>query len=114
MEVILANKRDHPLHKLGAPAMIFWTIIEIDHQGGDVSEPLTDRLPPLREAIHQAVTGDFRGHTVHKQFIPRGQEEPHGCDRRRRGKIVIGCCDLHTALPATGKGANLDGRLGVE
>ena len=33
---------DQPLHKLGAPAMIFRPIIEIDHQRGAVGEPLAD------------------------------------------------------------------------
>src|SRR4029434_10511998 len=45
------------LHGLGAATMILWTIIQIEHQGGDVRETSPDRLPPLCEAIHQAVTG---------------------------------------------------------
>jgi hypothetical protein len=45
MEVILANNRAHPLHTLGAPAMMFWTMIAIEHQGGDGSAPLTDKTP---------------------------------------------------------------------
>ena len=114
MEVILPDNIDHPLHTLGAPAVIFWAIIQIEHEGGDVGEPFADGLPPRREAIHQTVTRHLRGQAVHKQFLLRGQEEAHGCHRRRRDTIVIGRCNLPATLPATGKGPNLDGCLGVE
>src|SRR5215510_9510272 len=56
---ILLHKLHHPLHELGAATMILWTIIQIEPQGGDGRETSTDRLPPLCEAIHQAVTGHF-------------------------------------------------------
>ena len=67
----------------------------------------------LGEAIHQAVTGDFRGHGVHKQFIQRGEEDAYGGHCRLRGKVVVGSLDLDTAFPAPGEGANFDGRFGI-
>jgi hypothetical protein len=113
VEVIILDKIDEPLHKLRASAMIFRTIIEIDYQRCDRGEPLADGLPPLGEAIHQAVTGDFRGHGVHKQFIQRGKEDAHGSHCRLRGKVVVGRLDLETAFPASGEGANFDSRFGI-
>jgi len=70
MEVVLVDKIDHPLHTLGAPALILWAIIQMNDQCGDMGEPLADGLPPLGEAIPQAVTGHFRGHTVQKTVRP--------------------------------------------
>ena len=110
----MLDKIDKPLHKLCAPAMIFRAIIEIDHPCGDRGEPLADGLPPLGEAISQAVPGAFRGHAVHKQFIQRGEEDAHGGHRRIWSKVVIGRRDLRATLPCTCQRADLDGRLGVE
>ena len=114
VEVIILDKIDEPLHKLCASALIFRTIIEIDPQHCDRSEPLADGLPPLGEAIHQAVTGDFRGHGVHKQFIQCGEKNAHGGHGCLRGKIVVSSLDLDTAFPAPGEGANFDGRFGIQ
>jgi hypothetical protein len=93
--------------------MIFRTIIEMDPQRGARGAPLADGLPPLGAAISQAVTGDFRGHGGHKQFLQRGEEDAHGGHCRRRGKVVVGSLDLDTAFPAPDEGANCDGRFGI-
>jgi hypothetical protein len=114
MEGILPDNIDHPLHTLGAPAVIFWAIIQSEPEGGEGGEPFADGLPPLHEAIHQTVTRPLRGHAGHKPFLLRGQAEAHGGPRRRRSHIRIGRGTLHATLPATGQGPNLDGCRGVE
>jgi hypothetical protein len=114
MEGILPDNIDHPLHTWGAPAVIFWAIIQSEPEGGEGGEPFADGLPPLHEAIHQTVTRPLRGHAGHKPFLLRGQAEAHGGPRRRRSHIRIGRCNLHATLPATGTGPTLDGCLGVE
>jgi hypothetical protein len=70
-------------------------------------------LPPLGEAIDEAITRHFRQDTVHKQLAPGGQEDAHGRDRRLRGKIVVGGMHLHAVLPAAGEGAKFDGGFGI-
>ena len=72
------DKIDEPLHKLCASALIFRTIIEIDHQRCDRGEPLADGLPPLGEAIHQAVTGDFEVTAYTNSSSNVGRKMPTG------------------------------------
>jgi hypothetical protein len=77
-DAILLDKRNQPLHTLRPTAMILWTIISIEHQGGDRGEPPTDRLPPLDEASDKAITGHFGRDPVHQQRAPGRQEEADG------------------------------------
>lgn len=112
-ELILLHEGDEPLHKLGAPAVIFGAIIQIEYQGRDVGEALTDCLPPFREAIDEAITGHFGCDPIHKELAPGGQEDAHGCNRRLRGKIVVSGMHLHAVFPAAGEGAHFDGRFGI-
>ena len=112
-EVILLHEGDESLQKLGAPTVILGAIIQIKHQGRDVGEALADCLPPLREAINEAITGHFGGDTIHKELAHRGQEDAHGRDRRLRGKIVVSGMHLHAVFPAAGEGANFDSRFGI-
>ena len=112
-EPILLHEGDEPLHKLGAPAVIFGAIIQIEYQGRDVGEALADCLPPLREAINETITGHFGCDTIHKELAHGGQEDAYGRDRRLWGKIVVSGMDLHAVFPAAGEGANFDGRFGI-
>ena len=112
-EPILLHEGDEPLHKLGAPAVIFGAIIQIEYQGRDVGEALADCLPPLGEAIDKAITGHFGCDPIHKELAHGGQEDAHGRDRRLRGKIVVSGMHLHAVLPAAGEGANFDSRFGI-
>jgi hypothetical protein len=99
--------------KLATSYMVFRAIIHIDDSRGDMGEPLTDGFPPLGEAIYATVTGDFRGHAVHPQFIQRREEDAHGCHGRQRLKVVVRGLDLDARLPAAGKGANFDRCFGI-
>lgn len=112
-EPILLHAGDEPLHKLGAPAVICGAIIQIEYQGRDVGEALADCLPPLREAINEAITGHFGCDTIHKELAHGGQEDAYGRDRRLWGKIVVSGMDLHAVFPAAGEGANFAGRFGI-
>ena len=112
-KMILLHEGDEPRHTLGTPAVMLGAIIQIEHQGGDVGEALTDGLPPLGEAIDEAITGHFGQDTLHKQCASGGQEDAHGRDRRLRGKIVIGGMHLHAVLPAAAEWANFDCRFGI-
>src|ERR1043166_334405 len=109
IHTIPLDKIDQALHELGTPTMIFWPIVEIEDQRGDVRIALTDRFPPLPQAIHQAVTCHFGGDTVDKQFIRGWEEDAH----RRQGyvgdKIVIGRRDQSATFAPTREGANFDG-----
>jgi len=93
--------------------MVLWTIIHMDHQGGARSDPLTDHLPPLGEAIDEAITGHFGRDPIHKQLAQGGQEDADGRYRRLGRKIVVGSLDLEATLPAPGEGANFDSRFGI-
>jgi hypothetical protein len=112
-DAILLDKLHQPLHKLCPPAMVFWTIIHIEHQGGDMREPLTDPLPPLGEAINEAITGHFGRDPVHKQLAQGWQEDADGRYRRRGRKIVVGRLDLKATLPAPGEGADFNSRFRI-
>ena len=70
--MILRHEGDEPLHKLGAPAVIFGAIIQIDHQSRDVGEAFADCLPPLDEALDEAITGHFGRNTIHKELAQGG------------------------------------------
>jgi hypothetical protein len=93
--------------------MVLWTIIYIDHQGGDLGEPPTDCLPPLDEAIHQASTGHFGRDPIHKQLAQGWEEAADGRYRCLGRKVVVGSFDVEATLPAPGEGANFDSRFGI-
>lgn len=112
-EGILLHERDEPLHKLGAPALILWAIIEINHQRREMSEPFVDSLPPLGETINEAITGHFGSDPVHKQLAQGWQEDAYGRYRRLGCEIVVASLDLDATLPTPGEGANFDGRFGI-
>src|SRR5712672_4199979 len=111
MEVILLSKIHHAFHELSAMTLVFRTIIQIDDQCLHIREAVFDRLPPLNQSIHQAVTRHFGGHPVEKEFIQVWQENANrghgGCVLV--GKIVIGGFGLYSTLPSTWKRANIDG-----
>ena len=111
--LILLHKVHHALHELGPATMIFRTIIHIEDQRGNVGKPRPDGLPPLREAVHQAVTGHFGSHPIDKQFIERREEDAHGGERGRRMKVVIDRRDEGATLPPTREGATFDRGFGI-
>ena len=76
-------------------------------------EPLMDPLPPLGEAIDEAITGHFGRDPVHKQLAQGWQEDADGRYRRLGRKIVVGRIDLKATLPAPGEGADFHGRFRI-
>lgn len=102
-----------PRHTLGAPAVMRGAIIQMEHQGWEVGEALVDGLPPLGEAIDEAIPGHCGPDTLHTQLAHGGQEDAHGRARRLRGKIVVGGMPLPAVLPAAGAWANGDGGCGI-
>src|SRR5262245_52706517 len=64
----LRHEGDEPLHTLGAPAVLFGAIIQMESQGRDGGEALADCLPPLRAAINAAITGPFGWDTLHHEL----------------------------------------------
>src|SRR6266516_3898920 len=96
--LILLYKLYHPLHALGSATMIFWAIIHIEDQRGNVGKPRADGLPPLRESVRQAVTGHFGGHPLHKQFVKRGEENANGCEGGLGVKVVVDRLDQGATL----------------
>ena len=75
--MILLDKLDESLHELCTAAMIFWSIIQIEHQRGNMRIALPYRVPPLDQPVHEAVAGDFGRHAIEKQFIRGRQEDAH-------------------------------------
>ena len=94
--------------------MALRTVVQIDQQGRDGGKALFDALPPVDQAIHQAVTGDFGGDPKEKEFIGGGQENAHGCHRRHRRKIVVGGPGEHATLASACKGSHPDGGFGID
>ena len=111
---ILLHTLYQPLHPLGPAAMVLWTVLPMEHQSGEVGAPLTDRLPPLGEAIHETVPGHFGGHALHQQGLPgREAAAPRG-ERGRWLKSMSDRRDAGAALAPTCAGANVDGGLGLQ
>ena len=107
------SKLHQALHELGASTVALRTIVQIDNQGRDVRKALFDALPPVDQAIHQAVAGDFGRHPVQKEFIGRRQENAHRRHRRHWLKVVVGCRGSDATLATTGERADLDRGLGI-
>ena len=112
-DAIRLDQRHQPLQKLRPTAMILWTIIDLDPQGGERGEPPTDRLPPLDEAIDQAIPGHFGRAPIHKHLAQGRQEDADGRSRRLGRTVVVGSRDLAATLPAPGAGANFDRCCGI-
>ncbi len=112
-EVRLLGKLHQAVHELGAPTVALRAIVQIDEQGRDVRKALFDRLPPVDQAIHQAIAGHFGRHRVEKEFIGSGQENPQWRHRGCWLKVVVGCFGGHATLASAGKRANFDGGFGI-
>lgn len=114
MQVIVVYKVDHTLHELGAMAMVCGAIIQIKHQRRDVTKALTDRFPPLRDAIGEAIAGHFGEDTIEKDFIHGGYQKPHRSHQRGWLEIVIGSGSLDSTFAPTGEGTDFHGSFGIE
>ena len=87
----MMHKIDDALHELSATTMVFWPIVQIDDEGGDVAKALTYGLPPLRDTVNETVAGDFGDDAVEKDFIETWQQQTDGCQGGLRLEIVIHC-----------------------
>ena len=114
MQVIAVGKVHHALHKLGAATVVFRSIVEIDHQGREVSKALAYRLPPLGDTVGQAVAGDLGADPIEKDFIQGGHQDTHRGEGGVGLEIVIGGLGLDSAFTSTRKRANFDRGLGIE
>ncbi len=56
----LINKVGKSFHELRAAAVVFWAIIQIEQQGLNLVESVTDRHPEILEAIDNKITGHTR------------------------------------------------------
>ncbi len=114
MQVIVAHKVNHTLHKLGATAMVFRPIVKINRQGGDVAKTLTHRFPPLGDAVRNAVAGDFGADAIEKDFIQGRRQDTHRGQGCLGLEIMIGSIGLDSAFAPTGKGADFDRGFGID
>jgi hypothetical protein len=82
-EVKALGKLQQTVHKLGASAVALRAVIQVDDQGSDERKALFDRLPPVDQAIHQAVARHFGCHRIQKEFSQGGQQNAHWRHRCR-------------------------------
>ena len=47
VQMILVDELDHAMHELGASAVVFWSVIEIDDKGVDIGKTMSKCLPQL-------------------------------------------------------------------
>lgn len=113
MQLPAVDKVHHALHELRAMAVIFWTIVEIDNERGDLREAFADAVPPVGEAIGETITGDFGEDPVEKDFLQGRHQNATRSTSGRGLKIVIAGGGRHAAFAATCKGADFDDRLRI-
>jgi hypothetical protein len=114
MQVIMGPKVNDPLHTLGATTVVFRAIVKMNRHGGDMTKTLTHRLPPLGDAVCEAVAGDFGADTIEKHFISGRHQDAHWGQRRLGFEIVIARLRLDSACAPPGKGADFDRGCGVD
>ena len=112
-DLISLHTFQQTLHKLGAPTVVLWAIVQIDEERLDVGKTFSSGLPPIDQAIHQTIAGHFGCHPIQKQLIGGWEENSHWRDRGCGVKIMIGGFGGHATFPPTCKGANLDRRLRI-
>jgi len=108
------GERHDAVEKLGAPTVCLGAVVQGEQERAHVGEARLDRLPPVGQRVHQAVTGHLGGHTVEEQLIRLGQEEAHWGHCRARMDVVIGRLRSGLALAPAGERPHLDRGLGVQ
>lgn len=112
--VVLLNKFEKALHELSPAAVTIWAIIQIDDQRLDLGKALFDGLPPVHQLIDQTIAGHSGCDGVEKEFIAGRQENAHRGNGGFGMKIMIASFCGYAVFPTSRKGANFDGRLGIE
>ena len=79
-ELEVVDKVGDAVHKLGAAAMVFRSIVQIDDQGRHGRIAFTDTAPEVSQAIDHEVTGHFGGRKVEIEFMVLRQIETERCD----------------------------------
>ena len=64
----VVDKVDDSSHELGAAAMVFRSIIQIEFEGGDSGKAVLDAFPPLAEAINQTIACDLGCDCIDEQL----------------------------------------------
>ncbi len=113
-QVKALGKLHETLHELGAPTVTFGAIVQVNEESPDQRKALFHRLPPIDQAIHQAVARHFGRHPIQKEFIGSRQENAHRRHRRRGLKVVVGGPGEYPTLASPRKRADLDRGLRIE
>ena len=74
----------------------------------------TNRFPPLRQAIGEAVAGHFGEDPIHEEFIQGGHQNSHRWHAGLWLEIVINRRSLRPTFAPTGKRTDVDGGFGIE
>ncbi len=114
VSLISQSKLHQTLHELGAPTVALRAIVQVDEQGPDQRKVLFDRLPPVDQAIHQAIAGHFGRHPVEKELVGSGQENAHWRHRRCWLKIVISGPGGDAILSPSRERTDLDDGFGIQ
>lgn len=114
MQTRVPHKVHHALHELGAMAVIFWAVVEIDDQRREGGKPFPDGVPPLGDAIGKAVTGDFGEYPVEKDFIHGRDQDAHGSAGGLGVEIVIMRGGVGAVFPAARERPNFDHGFGID
>jgi hypothetical protein len=112
-ELIPDSKSHEASHKLSPSAVVFGTIIQIENQGIDMGQAVTDTQPPVFEAVDQTIGGDFRGHHIQKQVVKLGEKNPDGRERSTGFEVVIGGLDRNPTFSPPRERTDFDGGFGI-
>lgn len=113
-KAILMGKPKQPLHELGAPTMVFRSIIQVDHQGGNLRKAAAHRLPPVAQSIDQTIAGELGGQVIDEQLVAGWKQNPKRRQRGRRLEIVVARFGGRPAFATTRKRTDLHGGFGID
>ena len=109
----LVHEIDDPLHKLGPAAVIFRSIVEIEHEGRNLGHAGADFFPPFMHAIHQTIACDLRRDPIHEQFVCLRQQNADGRHFGVRLKVVVHRLGQHATFASPRKRPKVDRRFRI-
>ena len=112
--LVAVDKVNDSGHELGAPTMIFRSIIQVEGERRDGGKTLLDGLPTVAEAIDQAITRDLSGHPIDEQIGGRRQQDAHGRNRRLCFEVVVTGLGCHSTLAFTRKRTDRHRGFGIQ
>lgn len=113
-KLILLSKFQHTLHELRAPTVVFRSIINIDDECLNRREAIFHAFPPIHKPIHETVAGYLGCHSVQKELVGDGEENPHRGDGGFRLKIMVSSFGQHATLASSCKGTDFDRGFGIQ